>query len=139
MTQETIDFVNNCILTFVGILIFLLISGFLWWFIPFIIREIKDALKIKRIRKANFAYIEQYEHENPPTKAYKNTFDWEWKHYYRDNYKNIKWCSLCNYWVEIDDGTKYEYRRGICKIRYKQYMAVEESTTTNDWSCKYFK
>ena len=45
MTQETIDFVNNCILSFVGILLFLLISGFLWWFIPFIIREIKDALK----------------------------------------------------------------------------------------------
>ena len=58
MTQETVDFVNNCILLFFGILLFVLISGFLYW----VIQMIKDALKIERIRKENFAYIKQYEH-----------------------------------------------------------------------------
>ena len=135
MNQETVDFVNNCILSFFSILLFVLICGFLYWFIQLI----KDVLKIKRIRKENFGYIKQYEHENPPTKKYEDTFDWEWKHHYKNNYKNNKWCSLCKYWVKIEDGSKYEYCRGICKIRYKQYMNVEESTTTNDWSCEYFK
>lgn len=135
MNQETVDFVNNCFLTFFGILLFVLICGFLYWFI----QMIKNALKIKRIRKENFAYIKQYEHENPPTKKYEDTFNWEWKHHYKNNYRNNKWCSLCKYWVKIEDGSKYEYSRGICKIRYKQYMDVEESTTTNNWSCKYFK
>ena len=138
MTQETVDFVNNCILSFFGICLIVIIGAFLWWFIPFIIREIKDALEFKKIRKENFAYIKQYEHDNPPTKTYKNAFDWNWKHHYRDNYKNNSWCSMCQYWVEIEDDTKYEYRKGICKIRYKQYMNVAEATTTNDWCCKYF-
>lgn len=109
MNQETVDFVNTCILSFFGILLFVLISSFLYWFIPLI----KNSLKIKRIRKENFSYIKQYEHENPPTKKYENTFDWEWKHHYKNNYKNNKWCSLCKYWVKIEDGSKYEYCRGI--------------------------
>jgi hypothetical protein len=135
MNQETVDFVNNCFLIFFGIYLIVIIGAFLWWFRQWI----KDILEIKRIRKENFIYIKQYEYDNPHTKAYENAFDWEWKHHYRNNYRNNKWCSMCKYWVEIEDGTEYEYCRGICKIRYKQYMNVEESTTTNDWCCKYFK
>jgi hypothetical protein len=138
MNQETVEFVNNCILSFFGICLIFIIGIFLWWFIPLIIREIKDYFKIKKIRKENFSFIKKYEHDNPPTKAYKDTFDWEWKHHYRDNYEKFRWCSMCKYWVEIEEGDEYEYCRGICKIRYKQYMNVEQSTTTNDWCCKYY-
>ena len=143
MNQETVDFVNVCALSFFGICLIFIIGIFLWWFIPFITREIKDYFKIKKIRKANFSFIKKYEHDNPPTKAYEDTFDWEWKHHYKNNYKEFRWCSMCRYWVKIDDGTDDgtddEYYRGICKIRYKQYMDVEESTTTNDWCCKYYR
>jgi hypothetical protein len=129
--NDIVNIAMICFFVLFGIFLFVLI-------LFFAVSNIKHDRKISKIRNKNFEFIEEYKNDNLPSNQYKNRFDWELKHNYKQNYKKFSWCSMCKYWVEIDDGTEYEYRRGICKVRYKQYMNVENSTTPNDWCCKYF-
>ena len=108
----------------------------LLWFAYY---SIKETLIAKRETKKELDFINKWKQENKSINEIKSSFDWDWKYSYKQNYLNTHWCSNCKYWVEIKDDSLYEYRRGICKIQYKQSYNTNLSTTTNDWNCKYYK
>ena len=133
------DIVNIAIICFVILSVILIGVCIFYGVILYIINDIKTYKKISKIRNENFEFIEKYKKGNLSTNQYKNRFDWEWKHNYKQNYEKIGWCSMCKYWVEIDDGEQYKWRKGICKIKYKQNSNIGESTTYNSWCCEYYK
>ena len=101
--------------------------------------SIKETLIAKRETKKELDFINKWKQDNKSTNEIKYSFDWDWKHSYKQNYLNTQWCSNCKYWVEIKDGSRYECRSGICKIRYKQSNNVDQATVFNDWCCKHYK
>ena len=115
------------LIVFLSPLVFII----LWMSFEFIKYFIKRNKEIK--------FIKKWRENNPPSNKIKNKFDWNWKYRYNENFENTNWCSNCRYWIKIDDGSSYEFIRGICKIRYKQLQNAEDATTTNYWNCKYYK
>lgn len=134
--NDVVNIAFNCFIILCGILFLVCIF---YGIIFDIIIDIKTNKKISKIRNKNFEFIEKYKNDNLPTNQYKNRFDWELKHNFKQNYEKIGWCSICKYWVEINDGGPYTFRKGICKIKYKQNHSIGESSTYNDWRCEYCK
>lgn len=108
----------------------------LLWFVYY---SIKETLIDKRETKKELDFINKWKQDNKSTNEIKSRFDWNWKYSYQPNYLNTRWCSNCKYWVEINDNDLYEYRKGICKIQYKQSYNTNLAITTNNWNCKYHK
>ena len=130
--NDIVNIAMICFFVLFGIFVIVLI-------LFFVISTIKHDRRLSKIRNKNFEFIEKYKKDNLPTNQYKNRFDWEWKHNYKQNYEKIGWCSMCKYWVEMDDGEPYTWRKGICKIKYKQNSNIGESSTYNNWRCEYCK
>ena len=130
--NDVVNIAMICFFVLFGIFVIVLISFF-------VISTIKHDRRLSKIRNKNFEFIEKYKKDNLTTNQYKNRFDWEWKHNYKQNYEKIGWCSMCKYWVEMDDGEPYTWRKGICKIKYKQNSNIGESSTYNNWRCEYCK
>ena len=133
------DIANIAIICFVILFVILIGMCLFYGVILDIINDIKTNKKISKIRNENFEFIEKYKKDNLTTNQYKNRYDWDLKHNFKQNYEKIGWCSICKYWVEIDDGEPYEFRKGICKIKYKQNHKVKKSSTYHNWCCICYK
>lgn len=125
--------------TAIAILVFLLISGGL--IAGPLLYDYLYKRKQKRIRVAGLTeeleFIQNYKSSHEATGKYTNEYNWELYNGYKDNRICPYSCLSCAYWAELDDGCSLQFRKGICKLEYKQCHNAESSSTYYDWCCDY--
>lgn len=90
-------------------------------------------------RKKELNFIKKWREGNESSIGCVSEAQWELHHGYKMNYRTMNWCRFCRYWVEMEDGSSYKYRKGICKLRYKQSYNKDDAATYHNWGCKYYK
>lgn len=101
------------------------------------LRERKQESITESGLKEELEFIQNYKSSHEATGKYTTTYSWEFYNGYKNNRICPYSCFSCDYWVELDDGLPFEFRRGICKLQYKQWHNAALSNTYHDWYCDY--